>query len=392
MPIQTLSLRNYGVFRSVEFLGFSPLTIVVGANGAGKSTLLDVFSFLKDALAHDVHAAVAARGGFGELVSRGQEEPIEIIVGYSASDGRILVYGLSFVERNGRVVVEAEHLRSQPEGSERFMDFKRGEGTAISGMFDGAAGETGKKVTHTLSDPSRLAIGALGSFNDFPLILEFRSLVERWHISNFQVAGCRASVESTPQEHLSPTGDNLAQVVRHVRERCPEEFRKVLEAIHYHVPGVDAVEAKATVDDRLLLRLADGRFQKPFAASRVSDGTIKMLGYLLLLYDAKPHPLLAVEEPENHLYPRFLGYLTEDFRDYARRGGQAFVSTQSYEFLNEARLDEIFWLEKAADGFATARRASDSELLRNLHEGGDPPGALWRQGLFEGVATMERGL
>ena len=385
MPIQTLSLRNYGVFRSVEFLGLAPLTIVVGANGAGKSTLLDVFSFLKDALAHGVHSAVAARGGFGELVSRGQEEPIKIVVGYSANDGRILVYSLSFVERRGRVVVEAESLRSQPDGSERFMDFKRGEGTAISGTLDSKAGGTGKKVTHTLSDSSRLAIGALGSFNDFPLILEFRSLIERWHLSNFQVAGCRASVESAPQEHLSPTGDNLAQVVRHVRERCPEEFRKVLEAIRYHVPGVDAVEAKATEDDRLLLCLADDRFQKPFAAARVSDGTIKMLGYLLLLYDAKPHPLLAVEEPENHLYPRFLGYLTEDFRNYARRGGQAFVSTQSYEFLNEARLDEILWLEKGAEGFSTARRASESELLRSLNEEGDPPGALWRQGLFEGV-------
>ena len=385
MPIQTLSLRNYGVFRSVEFLGLAPLTIVVGANGAGKSTLLDVFSFLKDALAQGVHSAVATRGGFGELVSRGQEEPIKIVVGYSANDGRILVYSLSFVERRGRVVVEAESLRSQPDGSERFMDFKRGEGTAISGTLDSKAGGTGKKVTHTLSDSSRLAIGALGSFNDFPLILEFRSLIERWHLSNFQVAGCRASVESAPQEHLSPTGDNLAQVVRHVRERCPEEFRKVLEAIRYHVPGVDAVEAKATEDDRLLLCLADDRFQKPFAAARVSDGTIKMLGYLLLLYDAKPHPLLAVEEPENHLYPRFLGYLTEDFRNYARRGGQAFVSTQSYEFLNEARLDEILWLEKGAEGFSTARRASESELLRSLNEEGDPPGALWRQGLFEGV-------
>ena len=60
--------------------------------------------------------------------------------------------------------------------------------------------------------------------------------------------------------------------------------------------------------------------------------------------------------------------------DYARRGGQVFVSTHSPEFLNGVKLDEIYWLVKK-DGFATARRASDSELLRNLYAEGD----LWHE-------------
>ena len=384
MPIQSLSLMNYGVFRSVEFLGLSPLTIVVGANGTGKSTLFDVFSFLKDALAHDVHTAVARRGGFRELVSRGQDGPIEIVVGYSGEDGHSFVYSLSLVERDGRVVVEAEHLRSQAEDSARLMDFKRGEGTAVSGPFYDQAGKT-KNVAHKLNYPSVLAVRVLGMFKDFPLIVEFRSLIERWHISNFQIASLRGVVDSAQQKHLSTTGDNLPQVLRHMRERHPEEFRKVLEAIRYHVPGVDAVEAMATEDERLLLRIKDVGFERPFFAPRVSDGTIKLLASLLLLYDPEPHPLLAVESPENHVYPRVLGYLTEDFRYYARRGGQALVSTQSYEFLSEARPDEVFWLEKAADGYCTAHRASESKLLCDLYEGGDPLSALWRQRLFEGA-------
>ena len=387
MPIQTLSLRNYGVFRNVEFLGLSPLTIVVGANGTGKSTLFDVFSFLKDALAHDVHAAVARRGGFRELVSRGQDGPIEIIVGYSEEDGHALVYGLSLVERHGRVVVEAEHLRSQGEDPARFMNFKRGEGTAVSGRFDGQAGGA-KEATHELNDPSVLAIGVLGMFKDFPLIVEFRSLIERWHISNFQIASLRGVVDSAQQKHLSSTGDNLPQVLRYMRERHPDEFRKVLEAIRFHVPGVDSVEAMTTEDQRLLLHIKNVGIKRPFFASRVSDGTIKLLASLLLLYDPEPHPLLAVENPENYVYPSVLGYLTEDFRYYARRGGQALVSTQSYEFLSEARPDEVFWLGKAADGYCTVRHASESKLLCDLYEEGDPLSALWRQRLFEGAVSQ----
>ena len=95
------------------------------------------------------------------------------------------------------------------------------------------------------------------------------------------------------------------------------------------VPGVTQVEAKATEDGRLVLRFKDGTFRDPFIARYVSDGTIKMFAYLILLHDPKPHPVLAVEEPENQLYPRLLKELVEEFRNYAVRGGQVFVSTHS---------------------------------------------------------------
>ncbi len=76
--------------------------------------------------------------------------------------------------------------------------------------------------------------------------------------------------------------------------------------------------------------------------------------------------------------------LFEEFRDYARRGGQVFVSTHSPDFLNGAGINEIFWLVKK-NGFTIVRRASDSELLRALVAEGDLPGALWKQRLFEGI-------
>ena len=90
----------------------------------------------------------------------------------------------------------------------------------------------------------------------------------------------------------------------------------------------------------------------------VSDGTIKMFGYLVLLHDPKPHPLLCVEEPENQLYPKLLGELAEEFRNYASRGGQVFVSTHSPDFLNATQLDEVFWLVKE-QGSTTVRRARE---------------------------------
>lgn len=148
------------------------------------------------------------------------------------------------------------------------------------------------------------------------------------------------------------------------------------------VPEVSSVQAKATRDGRLLLRFRDQAFRDPFVARFVSDGTIKMFTYLLLLHDPKPHSLLAVEGPENQLYPDLLAELIEEFRDYARRGGQVFVSTHSPSFLNGARLEEVFWLNKE-NGFTSAHRPSRQDLLRALVDEGDKLGTLWSQGLFE---------
>ncbi len=134
----------------------------------------------------------------------------------------------------------------------------------------------------------------------------------------------------------------------------------------------------------MLLKFQDGSFEDPFLARYVSDGTIKMLAYLTLLYDPDPHPLLCVEEPENQLYPRILWALAEEFRDYANRGGQVFVTIHFPDFLNATRLEEVFWLVKE-QGYTKVKRARDNEQIAAYMKDGDQMGYLWKEGLFEGV-------
>ena len=389
MRIEQIEIKNYRVFRDVKLTRLSSMAVVIGANGTGKSTLFDVFSFLKDALAGNAASAVARRGGFGELVSRGEQGPIGITIKFRESGGRLASYILEIGLDGGRAVVDREVLRyRRGQGSGRpwhFVDFSRGRGTAITNeSVYGEAGAVERREEFELDDPGVLAIKGLGQFREFRVVSDFRSLIENWYISNFHIADARSSPEAGYAEHLSTRGDNVAQVAQYLYENRPEHFSRVLDAMRVRVPGVKTVEAKPTEDGRLVLRFQDGSFQDPFIARYVSDGTIKMFAYLVLLHDPKPYPLLAVEEPENQLYPSLLGELIEEFRDYASRGGQAFVSTHSPDFLSGAKLDEIYWLQKV-DGFSVVRRGSDSQLLRDLVEEGDLPGALWKQRLFEGA-------
>lgn len=386
--IEELDIRNYRVFRETRFTNLPRFVVVVGANGSGKSTLFDMFSFLKESLTKNVTAAVGRRGGFRELVSRESRGPISITIKFRETSGQLATYQLDIAEDAGRPVVDREVLRFRRGQRGRpwhFVDFRRGRGHAITNESAyGQDNATAEREPYELEDPSVLAIKGLGQFKEFRVVSEFRSLIENWHISDFHINDARPSVDEGYAEHLSTRGDNVAQVAKYLFEHHPDRFNKILEVMHRRVPGVSRIEAKSTEDGRLVLRFRDDSFQDPFIARYVSDGTIKMFAYLVLLYDPKPHPLLAVEEPENQLYPELLRELAEEFRDYARRGGQVFVSTHSPDFLNGAKLDEIYWLVKER-GFSTARRASDSDTLRELVREGDLPGALWKQGLFEGV-------
>jgi predicted ATPase len=388
MQIESIEIRNYRVFKSAVLANLPRLAVLVGENGSGKSTLFDVFSFLKDALAQNVAKAVSRRGGFKELVSRESSGPISIILKFRETGGRLATYELSVVSEKGLVAVEREVLkfrRGQRGQPWHFVDFSRGRGTAITNeAMYGKPGAQEERKEYVLDEPTVLAIKGLGQFKEFRVISEFRSLIENWHITDFHIADARPSAEEGYAEHLSTRGDNVAQVAQFLFDHHSDRFKDILDAMKRRIPGVNKVEAKPTEDGRLLLRFQDGAFQDPFIARYVSDGTIKMFAYMVLLYDPDPFPLLAVEEPENQLYPELLQELAEEFRDYARRGGQVFVSTHSPEFLNGLSLDEIYWLAKK-DGYTTIHRGADSDVLKRLIHEGDFPGALWRQGVFKGA-------
>lgn len=388
MQIEGLEIRNYRLFRHAKLDRLPSLAVFVGANGSGKTTLFDVFSFLKESLTHNVAQAVARRGGFRELVSRGQAGPIEVTVKFRESGGRLATYQLAVAEEDGAPVVAREVLkfrRGQTGKPWHFVDFSRGRGTAIAkepalGQKDAEA----EREEHVLDDPSLLAIKGLGQFKQFRVAAEFRSILENWHISDFHIQEARPSAEAGEAAHLSTRGENVAQVAQYLFRHHRPTFDRILRAMHRRVPGVTGVEAKEMEDGRVVLRFQDGSFKDPFTARFVSDGTIKLFAWLVLLYDPRPHPLLAIEEPENQLYPEVLPELVEEFRDYARRGGQVLASTHSPDLLNATELEEVYWLSKR-QGFATVHKASDSELLRSLVAQGDPPGTLWKQGLFEGA-------
>lgn len=394
MKLETVKIKNFRTFKNVEMKGMPSFCVLVGANGVGKSSFFNIFGFLKDAMSHDVNHALVKLGGangFREVRSRNCEGPIEIEIKFRKdTQSPLATYTLKIDEDNGRAYVALEQLRYR-RGSKgqpwSFLKFERGEGFAVTNELDSKTITDESKLDREfqkLKSPDLLAIKALAQFQKFPVIVALGELIDRWYVSDFHIDQARSERDSGQIEHLSREGENLASVLQYLQKQHPETLKHIIDRLSHRIPGVTNVETKITEEGRVLLKFKDGAFEEPFLSRYVSDGTIKMLAYLILLHDPDPFPMLCVEEPENQLYPSLLSELAEEFRAYAEHGGLVMVSTHSPDFLNAIELDELFCLVKE-HGYTTIQRARDDEQVRAYMQAGDKLGRIWKDGLFAGL-------
>jgi len=393
MKIESIRLKNFKAFKDAEFSNLPSFCVFVGANGTGKSTIFSVFGFLRDAMISNVNTAMAKLGGsrgFQEVRSRDAKGPIEIELKFRDNvDTPLTTYFLQINEKKGKVYVQREILKYRRGSSGQpwhFLDFSSGKGSAVTNELEKVKDVRDlNREEQILKSADILAIKGLAQFERFPAVVALGNLIENWHISDFHISRARPEQDAGYAEHLSREGENLSLVIQYLyNHHRLDVFDNVLNLLKMRVPGITNVDSKTTEEGRVLLKFQDGSFEDPFLARYVSDGTIKMLAYLTLLYDPKPHPLLCVEEPENQLYPKLLWELAEEFRSYANRGGQVLVSTHSPDFLNATTVDEVFWLVKQ-EGYTQVRRANEDEQIVSYMKEGDQMGYLWEQGFFEGA-------
>ncbi|HNF96233.1 MAG TPA: AAA family ATPase, partial [Pseudomonadota bacterium] len=159
-----------------------------------------------------------------------------------------------------------------------------------------------------------------------------------------------------------------------------DRFKNILARIATKIPGVKEIKTGVTLDKRVLIQFNDGTFGDPFFAQQMSDGTLKVFAYLLMLEDPEPPPFICIEEPENGLYHKLLESLAREFRSHAtgrKNAPQIFVTTHQPYFVDALTPDEVWILEKDKEGFSTIKRVSELEIVRKLVEQGLPLGGLW---------------
>ena len=381
--IEYLRVKNYRALRDLELKNITPITVFLGPNGSGKSTIFDVFAFLSECFLVGLRKAWDRRGRFKELRTRGSDGPIVIELKYREKPRfPIITYHLAIGENLKGPYVAEEWLRwrlGQTGKPLSFLDFRMGEGRVISGEMPD---ESDVRVEERLDSAELLAVNTLGQFAKHPRVSALRRFITGWYLSYLSADNTRGTPEAGPQERLSATGDNLPNVIQYLKEQHPERLDLILAILSSRVPRLEKVEAELMADGRLLLQIKDAPFDRPILAKFASDGTLKMLAYLTLLYDPEPPQLIGIEEPENYLHPRLLPELAEECRSVTDQT-QLMVTTHSPFFVNGLRANELWVLYRDARGFTQAKKAEDMRGIKDFMNSGALLGHLWMEGYFE---------
>ena len=381
--LEGLHITNYRALRDVRITPMTALVAIVGANGTGKSTIFDALSFLKDCFTLGLRQAWEERGGLRELGTKGlEQEPITIEISYREGiGGSLLTYSLAIQQHEDSPIIKLETLRQ--EGDPRpWLEFEEGVGTYRT---EDGAGEPKEAAFGALDV---LAVGTLGQFPEYRRIAALYRLLTGWYRADLKIDSIRAGSQASATSRLSPTGDNLAQVIQYLKTYDPDRLLKVVEEATAWIPLLSDVTAEKRPDGRMVLQLFDRPFAEPILAQFASEGTLKMLAYLTVLNEPEAPPLIGLEEPENFLNPRLLGDLAEACR-VASDQPQLLVTTHSPFFVNALQPDEVWVLARNSAGYTEARRALDIPGIPEFMEHGAQLGDLWIEGYFKPPLGLE---
>ena len=142
---------------------------------------------------------------------------------------------------------------------------------------------------------------------------------------------------------LFETVRNLTSILAQLPLLVKKHIEEYLEDV---MPGVHAVDVKelgtmATLEFRQ--KIVGDEYPWRFSSNNMSDGTLRVLGILVALFQGDPDmqkrvPLVGIEEPEIALHPAAAGVLLDALRDAAHKT-QVITTSHSPDLLDDKHLD-----------------------------------------------------
>jgi predicted ATPase len=357
-------------FRGIgdETVELGAVTVLVGRNGAGKSSFVDVLRFVRDALMVGIEDAIVMRHGIGALRRWAPTRPYDIEVQLRIRHHYVTgTYGFTIASgREGDFRVKHEFgevARNPGDKLERFE--RRGkEWIELSGTRKGAA--TGRALDH-----NTLALPSIGIFS--PSFVRMRNLLREMTFYTIFPNTLREPQKPASSKRLSDHGENLATVVKSLRSR--NRHRDLVAILNKVVGGIKDIKVEQ-VGGFLVTQLShemNDQQEAWFDLSQESDGTLRLLGLLVALYQRLPVSFVAVEEPELTLHPGAVGVLADVLRE-AAASKQLLITTQSPDLIARFLAKELRVVERIAGGVTTISPVSEQQteaINKQLFSAGD---------------------
>jgi len=380
MFIRALTLKNVLSFRAPEPLELGPLNILIGPNAAGKTNLLSCIELLQ-ALPNSLNNYLNSRGGADAWVWKGAkstQEPARLEYQFRI-EPHSLNYQLAFASVERALAVQEEML-SQSDYSyltRRGVRLQVGS-RGLPGVPDSER-ETNIVPTQSVLETFRSPL------DPTPITPTARAFGEIRIYGGFDTgtrsdARIGTSTGGSPKHPLEASGSNLALALQEM------DFQGSLAKVKEYLKRFSA-----RFED-IKIRSEGGRSQVyvtergvgRLSATNLSDGTLKFLCLMAVLFDDDPPPLVCIDEPEAGLHPDALALVGSALREASQRM-QIVVATHSDALVDQFsdEPENIIVCERGSDEGTQFSRLSRLQLREWLQD--YTLGDLWRRGEIGGM-------
>lgn len=364
--LKSLHVQHYKSLSDIH-IDFGPITLLVGPNGAGKSNVVDALRFLRDAIVHGLDHAVSDRGGIDVLRQYSPTKPHIVNIRAEFVDeetGRDFSYGLRLISARGDFAVQAEEAQwySIEPSDDNESDEEMIEPHDIKRHVDNSVELDGDSLPDVVSN-NTLAIVTLRETRH--LLHHFVGLRFSHLFPNILREPARPDAEKRLKENCG----NWASIIKSMRQTKSGErvLHKVMDAMRQIWPGLQTVTVKGIggyLVPQFLVQDEQGGKSHYFDPVQLSDGTLRLFGMLLALYQVPSPRLLAMEEPEQTVHPGVLGILVDAFREVSA-STQLLLTTHSPHLLDYFDTDEMRVVHMQAGETKVSRvKATQVEAVR----------------------------
>lgn len=365
--IREVQIRNYKSLGQVS-VTLAPLTVLVGPNGAGKSNFIDALAFVQECLAESIELAFKNRGGIGAVRRRSGGHPTHIGI-------RLILELENDVEADYSFEIAATPREKFRVARERcvVLQFMRPDSKHSFEIRDGVFSRPIPGIRPQVY-PDRLALYAASATEEFRPVYDFLTSMRFYSIAPPRL---RELQEPDPGEFLKRDGSNAAAVLKRLQEEnCDENYHRMCRLLSKVVEGVERVEYRAVRQKETLQFKQDVGLKHPwtFDALNMSDGTLRVLGLLLAVFQPGRTTVVAVEEPEATVHPAVAELVVEVLLDAANER-QILVTTHSPDLLDFKGLSDMqiraVTMERGSTLIAPAAPSSRDAIREQLYTPGE---------------------
>ncbi len=369
-PVIPGSLKRFkvtGFRRLVDVdVELGPFNVLIGPNGGGKTSFLDAIEMTARALRRELKPFFNELGGFSQVIASGGDS-ISVYADLHAEYGHF-AYGLTCVPAGYGHKLSSESLNIVP-GEFAQQGPLVHSSTFMYYSFDGESVRYFEPGTPPRKLNSLVDESPLMEYPDPNLttLSKLRGVATCPSIFTGRRSPIRSAQRLSPISYHSVDGDQLCVRLFDIQQGEPEIFEMVSRNLKLAFPNFSRLAIRLVANSHAGLFWHETGQEKPFEAGQLSDGVLRFLWLLSILYHPDCPPTILLDEPESHFHPRLIQILVEIFRECSA-WTQVIVATHSPTIVRFIKPHELLVMEDDEQGIVRLRSASNLNLSHWLED------------------------